>query len=511
MKRIISALLLLAVLVSAGCTKNFERYNTDPYAVTSADPTILLPTMLDALMYVQQNDSQMIDQMVGTYGGYFTLSNRWQGQNFDTFNQSDDWNAGPYNTPFIDIYTNFFEIEDYTSSSGHFYAIARLIRAAAMMRVADCYGPIPYSQIMDGKMYVAYDSNEDVYLHIIDDLKQAAAILYAYAQENPDSHPIAAQDLIYDGDYAFWAKLANSYIMRAAMRTGNQAEFVSAMNSPYGYIETNADNALMNCGVQTCPYNLASSSAWGDLRANASIVDYMNGYSDPRRPEYFTFSSFSGYTTQYVGMPSGKAEFEKNDVAPYSSPNFPASGAGSELPVFVAAESSFLIAEAILKGWVSGNAKDYYEEGIKLSMEQWGVSGTAITSYIADDTSVPDSHTGDPIGFATYNRTTQVKIAWNAAGTQEEQLEQIITQKWIANYPMGLEAWADYRRTGYPELAPSVDDLSNGVVDRIRGARRLSYPYTEKSLNSENYPGAVSLLDGPDNMATDLFWAKKKN
>ena len=173
MKRIISALLLLAVLVSAGCTKNFERYNTDPYAVTSADPTILLPTMLDALMYVQQNDSQMIDQMVGTYGGYFTLSNRWQGQNFDTFNQSDDWNAGPYNTPFIDIYTNFFEIEDYTSSSGHFYAIARLIRAAAMMRVADCYGPIPYSQIMDGKMYVAYDSNEDVYLHIIDDLKQA--------------------------------------------------------------------------------------------------------------------------------------------------------------------------------------------------------------------------------------------------------------------------------------------------------------------------------------------------
>ena len=76
---------------------------------------------------------------------------------------------------------------------------------------------------------------------------------------------------------------------------------------------------------------------------------------------------------------------------------------------------------------------------------------------------------------------------------------------------MGLEAWADYRRTGYPELAPSVDDLSNGVVDRIRGARRLSYPYTEKSLNSENYPGAVSLLDGPDNMATDLFWAKKKN
>ena len=56
---------------------------------------MLLPTMIDAMMYVQQNNSQMIDQMVGTLGGYFTLTNRWGGQNFDTFNPSADWNQGP--------------------------------------------------------------------------------------------------------------------------------------------------------------------------------------------------------------------------------------------------------------------------------------------------------------------------------------------------------------------------------------------------------------------------------
>lgn len=82
--------------LTVGCTANFEDYNTDPYAVKSADPAILMPTMIEALMYVQQNDSQMVDQMVGTLGGYFTLSNRWGGQNFDTFNASDDWNAIPY-------------------------------------------------------------------------------------------------------------------------------------------------------------------------------------------------------------------------------------------------------------------------------------------------------------------------------------------------------------------------------------------------------------------------------
>jgi len=99
MKNIIKlTCLLLTVCGFAGCTGNFDEYNTDPYALYKGDPAVLIPTMLDAMMYVQQNDSQMVDQMVGSLGGYFTLSNRWGGQNFDTFNASDAWNATPYNT-----------------------------------------------------------------------------------------------------------------------------------------------------------------------------------------------------------------------------------------------------------------------------------------------------------------------------------------------------------------------------------------------------------------------------
>ena len=168
MKNIIKlTCLLLTVCGFAGCTGNFDEYNTDPYALYKGDPAVLIPTMLDAMMYVQQNDSQMVDQMVGSLGGYFTLSNRWGGQNFDTFNASDAWNATPYNTMFEDIYANFFDIEKSTSKSGHYYAMARLVRAAVMMRVADCYGPIPYSKVADGSFYVEYDSAEDVYKHII--------------------------------------------------------------------------------------------------------------------------------------------------------------------------------------------------------------------------------------------------------------------------------------------------------------------------------------------------------
>ena len=92
-----------------------------------------------------------------------------------------------------------------------------------------------------------------------------------------------------------------------------------------------------------------------------------------------------------------------------------------------------------------------------------------------------------------------------------DSLERIITQKWIANFPLGLEAWAEYRRTGYPELAPAISNMNQSVItDMQRGMRRLRYPYTERDLNRENYDKAVQQLGGPDNEATDLFWAKKK-
>lgn len=502
MNKIIRSLLFASVAtVVLGCTGNFEKYNTDQYAIKSSEPSIVIPTMIETLMYVQQNNSQMIDQMVGSLGGYFTLSNRWGGQNFDTFNASDGWNAIPYENPFLKIYANYFEVEKYTNGSGHYFAIANLLRAAAMMRVADCYGPIPYSQVKDGKMYVAYDSNEDVYKNIINDLKSSASILASFAAEYPDKKPLAAQDPIFGGDYAKWAKLANSYIMRAAMRSGNKEAFVEAVNSPYGHINANSDNAMMSCGSQRNPYDLASAS-WGDLRAGSSIVDYMNGYDDPRMKYYFTKSSAGKYT----GMRSGKAVFEKSSVSGYSQCNF---GETGKLPVFVAAESSFLKAEAVLKGWISGNIKSFYEEGIRLSMGQWNV-WYGIDEYISNNTKIPDDYSDPIAGFPEYSRNTGLTVAWDNGANEETKLERIITQKWIAQYPMGLEAWAEYRRTGYPELAPAIDNLSKGVItNNARGLRRLRYSFNEKTLNKQNYEQAVKMLGGIDNESVDLFWAKK--
>lgn len=122
------------------------------------------------------------------------------------------------------------------------------------------------------------------------------------------------------------------------------------------------------------------------------------------------------------------------------------------------------------------------------------------------------SYTDPNKGLNSYaDELTKLTVKWNENATPEEKQERIIIQKWIANWQLGNEAWADYRRTGYPNLLPATDDgnKSGGVVDSERGARRIPYPASEYNDNIENIQFAVNTyLGGQDNMAKDLWWAK---
>lgn len=105
---------------------------------------MLFATMITTGINVQQNDNQMIDQMVaGPFSGYLTMANSWGGSNFNTFNQTESWNQIPFNTPFEKFYSNYFKLETATGGKGHYWAMAKLLRVNTMLRVTDCYGPIP--------------------------------------------------------------------------------------------------------------------------------------------------------------------------------------------------------------------------------------------------------------------------------------------------------------------------------------------------------------------------------
>jgi hypothetical protein len=174
-----------------------------------------------------------------------------------------------------------------------------------------------------------------------------------------------------------------------------------------------------------------------------------------------------------------------------------------------AAEVAFLKAEGALRGWnMGGTAEELYNSGIALSFEQWGASG--VSQYILNDTDVPAAYV-DPVGTFSYSGTpSDITVKWDANATKEKNLERIITQKWLAIFPLGVEAWSEYRRTGYPKLMEVLRNNSGGKVSTERMARRLPYPQREYLENSENLKYAISsYLKGQDNMGTDVWWAKK--
>ena len=162
-----------------------------------------------------------------------------------------------------------------------------------------------------------------------------------------------------------------------------------------------------------------------------------------------------------------------------------------------------LIINRLPKGSVTIN-KTNYENGITLSFQQHGASGAA--AYIADNSSTPADYV-DPVNASnSIAAMSTITIAWDAAATNEEKLEKIITQKWIAMFPEGQEAWSEYRRTGYPKIFPVVSNQSGGVVDTDIQIRRIPFVDSEKSTNATGVTGAVSLLGGADNAGTRLWW-----
>ena len=169
------------------------------------------------------------------------------------------------------------------------------------------------------------------------------------------------------------------------------------------------------------------------------------------------------------------------------------------------AEVYFLKAEAALRGWSgAGDAKTNYEMGISKSFEQHGVSG--VSTYITDNTSKPSNYV-DPINPSNNSPAlSTITIAWDGGASNEQNLERIITQKWIAMFPEGQEAWSEFRRTGYPKIFPVVSNQSGGIIDTNIQIRRIPFVDSELSTNPSGVSGAVSKLGGPDNGATRLWW-----
>ena len=540
MKMIYKGIAIAAAAVLAGaCTAGYMDINKNPYGVTDDEMQrdgyavrAALIGIANGVISPDVNTTQFTECLLGgTMGGYLADANSGWANTISNYNPTDNWTNVFMKSSWIipTVYANYRLLHQVTDDQV-IWAVGDIVKVAAMHRIADTYGPIPYSKIgQNGEINVPYDSQMDVYRTMFNELDSAIDILMPERQNN--FSPSA--DVIYGGIIDNWIKFANSLKLRLAMRISYADPQLSkemaeeAVKHEVGVMTSNADNAVFsswgtdgNTINKSVEYNMVTVhddgssciTQSGDSHAAADIRSSMNGSQDPRRTAYFTKSEWPAPAETYVGLRRGIAIPNHNTVGhQYSGVNI-----GTDSPAYwmTAAEVAFLEAEAVavFNYDMGTDAQSAYERGISLSFEQWGVTGAE--QYISDATSTPGAY-NDPANSNSIAAQSQITIAWDEGASVEEKQERIITQKWIANWLLGNEAWADWRRTGYPHLFPCTDagNKSGGLVDNVQGARRMEYPADEATSNTFNYNAAVDMLGGGgDAMSTRLeFDCKTKN
>ncbi len=516
MKKIVKYMLgmVLFPLVLSSCTDKFEDFNTDPNAPSKLDSEALIAPLIDCLASPEENPCQRNNTFWACFGGYVTVTNTWAwgDTNYYTYNVDDERNRWSADYYFNSLYKNYFSIARMTGERGPVYALALLFRVNIMEYVLTMQGPLPYSQVKDGLFTVPYDDEKTAYTQMFADLDNAIENLtQAAGAMTGGFNPLRDYDRVYDGDYSKWVKYANSLKLRMAIRISEadpelaHKKAAEAVQHPIGVMESASDTAWdkLNSRYKN-GFNTVQS--WGEIAANASITSYMSGYEDPRLPIYFTKATDGSYTGVRSGIRGIKPNMYCTGEQIASKMNVTET---TPMLIFSAAEVAFLRAEAALKGWsdVGASAEEYYNKGITISFQERGVEGSA-ADYYNDTTRKPKDFADLKNGSYNCNIKHKLTIKWNDGASAEEKLERLIIQKWIANYPLGAEAWNDYRRTGYPQIFPAVDNLSTQGVTSERGQRRLRFSLTEYESNRANVEKAAGMI-GADRENIDLWWAKK--
>ena len=459
------------------------------------------------------------------WSGYFGQNNNWGGPNNLNYFLKDGWVASSYTESYSTVVPLWQDLKGKTETQfPEVFALAQILKISAWHKATDMFGPIPYKEAGKGLITVPYDSQEEVYKAMFKELSDAIEVLTKYA-DNGNSKLLPNADAVYAGDVHKWVVYANSLMLRLAMRVYyadaalSKKYALQAVNHSYGVMKTKDDEAKMERGASLEFKNNLDVliNQYNECRMGSSMLAYLGGYQDPRLPKYFNTSTVSQAVTvgtygKYSGVPTGH-DVSSNDA--FRDSSRPAITSTTPTYWMRASEVYFLLAEAALHGFaVGGTAESLYEKGIDMSFEENGIASSEVADYMSSGLkpSAYSFHLTNPGVNVDVPAVTEATTAWS--GTDEEKLEKIMIQKWIALYPNGQEAWSEYRRTGYPKLHSAISNYSNGEVDSEVGIRRMRFP-TNKSTSAEdiaNLESARKLLRGSlDKAGTRLWWDNKNH
>ncbi len=387
--------------------------------------------------------------------------------------------------------------------------------------MTDHYGDMPYSNAGEMEFDLDYDTQKDIYYSFFDELTEASNKL----SESSEQYSFGSADLLYDGDPMQWKKFANSLRLRYAIRIANvdpakaKAEAEAALAD--GVFESNGDNAALFCDLQR-GHQMRNIANWNEFRMSKTFYNLFHNLSEIVDPRMYAYWIPARGTGEYSGIENGVSTGELGNANEIHSNVGPFISKDREYMIMSYAEVCFLKAEAALRGWSGfGSAKENYDEGIKASF-----------AYIYDQLA---NHTSDesltrgvlaaelPLIHDAYDKLMQEglltdpdsyisgDVVFNENGTKEEQLRQIITQKWIANFPDGGEAWSEFRRTGYPSEIMAPVDPAPGTLPEGEYIKKLPYVQQEYDLNGPNASDGQNNQGQGDGLDVKMWWDTGSN
>lgn len=475
-----------AALVCMGmmaCTDQFGAMNTDPNYPTTATPDLLLNPLLRTLVQNQFN-----------YGNGSGLAHHLARTNYNEVEQYVfGTNEGTWSLYYLQL-NNIREMIDISEQSDRpsCKAIAYILKAFSGAQLTDLWGDVPFSEATQGADNVtpAYETQEAIYTSeggIIDLLKQAEELLKTHSDVLP-------QDIVYHGDRMKWRKLGNSLRLRYLMRISNRMSDITAFDvkreieavMTLPLMEGNADNMLLSFlsgSPNKCPIYDMRSGEFEYVRLSNEMSTVLNSFQDPRLQVWFAPSANSVLkgVPEYAGIPVGcsattleRIGYSQADVSMLGD-YYRTTPDACDAVLMHASEVKFLQAEAIVRGYASGDAKQLYEEGIQLSMEYY-------------DVKLPEGY------------LTQDGVAYQS----EKAWEQIMLQKWLSLFMVGYEAWFDFLRTGLPKQQALLDNRNPTASGEVPS--RFYYPEDEQALNGDNYKQALEKQGGTDDINSKLWW-----
>jgi len=478
---VIASFVTIGILTTSAC-KKFYDINQDPDSITSAPIEQQLTSLtVNVGFYAGSDVNRYSSLIMQQYSGQSSGAQN-QTQDYERYliQGSDENNA--WAAMYATILNDAENIITGASATGspHYSGVAKILKAYAYQISVDIWGDIPFSesQKLTGNTQPKYDSGAAIYTALIKLLDEGIAEVNATSS----SKSPGTNSTIYPGTFATtktnWIKFANTLKLRLYLHysesdaTLAKTQIDLLVNSAVPFLASNADNfqmSFLNQAASQNPIDQFETARAGYLVANDRLVSIMNAKNDPRRVFYFTqYPAGSGL---YKGSIGGAAPSQNYSKLHTYLRGFSGTAYTGTAPIrmLTFAEYNFIRAEAALRFASPGSAQAFYEAGITASMADAGVASGSISTYLSTN------------GTLT--------------GSAAQQLEQIITEKYVAGYGVAVEPWTDWRRTGYPAITPPANAVVNFVP------RSLYYPQSEIDLN----PNAKQ----KSGLDTRIFWDKR--